>query len=95
MADICAEDSVVAVIEFRVVVETSGTDVATFDIWLLFVAVCDVIICAEVVMLVGRTVSGCGCGVGETNDVTSFCAVAGTCMELVTVLDACILDDVD
>lgn len=63
----CAEVSVVAVIEFRTVVETSGMDAAAFE----FDAACDVRVCA----VVGRVLGRCGCVAVETNDVTGFCAV--------------------
>jgi len=90
-ADTCAEESVVADVELCTVAETSGTDVAAFDTRSLFVAACDVILCAVVIT---PAVAAAGCVAGESDDVTSFCAVVETCTELATVLDVGILDDV-
>ena len=91
-ADTSAGDSVVAVVEFRPAVEISGIDMAAFDIRLLFVTACDVIICAEVVIPVGKAVGNCGFVAGETTDVTGFCAVAERSIEFAAGFDACPLD---
>ena len=77
-AGICADDTVVAIVEFRPVVETCAMEAAAFDTSLLDVASCDVL-CVVVV----KRVEGCGCVVYEANDVTGFCAIvdAGICAD--------------
>lgn len=70
--------------EDSAVVDTIGKDMLAFDT--LCGATCDVTLCA---VFVGH----CGCVVSKTDDVSGFCAMMDTYIELGTAFDAAVPDD--